>query len=319
MLERPQELGLHTDRQLADLVQKQRAAVRRLEEARLRFDRAGKRSAHMTKELALEERVDHRRAVDGDKGLLAPRADLVERARHQLLPRARLAAHQNDLGVRGEPLNEAEDLLHGGASSHHAAVLDLARHLAFERHEVGPALELLADLGQHLAEPLEVERLGQVLAGAQLDGFDRAVDGGEAGHQDDFAARHLGADLAQEVETVDVGHAEIDHRQIGRSPHQAAHRVGAARAGHDVEAGLGGQPLEDAQDGQVVVDDKQQRTAESSFMHRCDPRHLATQWTPFGEHRHGHRLPHVVLQHLEHASVQEPYRGRPGILNALPA
>ena len=45
-------------------------------------------------------------------------------------------------------------------------------------------------------EPIDGERLRHVLARAQLDRFDGAVDGGVPGHQDDFAARKGAADLA---------------------------------------------------------------------------------------------------------------------------
>ena len=85
-------------------------------------------------------------------------------------------------------------------------------------------------------QAIEVERLGEVLARAELDRLDRAVDRGVGGHQDHFAAGHGRADLAQQIEAVDVGHPQIDHREIGRLAQQRAHRLGAAGAGHDVEA-----------------------------------------------------------------------------------
>ena len=82
-----------------------------------------------------------------------------------------------------------------------------------------------------------------------------------AGHQDHFAAGHRGADLPQQVEAVHVGHPQVDHREVGRLAHQRAHRVGAARAGDDVEPDSRGEPLEDFQHRQFVVDDEEQRAA----------------------------------------------------------
>src|SRR6266404_300767 len=55
LLQYAQQLRLHRKRYLADLVEKQRAAVCQFEAARLVLDRAGKRPLHMPEELALEE------------------------------------------------------------------------------------------------------------------------------------------------------------------------------------------------------------------------------------------------------------------------
>ena len=184
----------------------------------------------------------------------------MERARGELLAGARLAADQHDLGVRRQPLDEAEHLLHHRAAAEHAAEFELARHLALERHDLRAALELRADVLEHLPETIEVERLGEVLPRAELDRLDGAVDGRVGGHQDHFAARHGRADLPQQIEPVDVGHPQIDHRQVGGLAQQRAHRVGAARAGDDVEPDARRQPLDDLQHRHFVVDDEQQRT-----------------------------------------------------------
>ena len=91
---------------------------------------------------------------------------------------------------------------------------------ALERDDLRPALQLGADVGEHLPQAIEVERLGEVFARAELDRLDRAVDGGVAGHQDHFAAGHRRADLPQQIEAVDVGHPQVDHREIGRLARQ---------------------------------------------------------------------------------------------------
>ena len=79
----------------------------------------------------------------------------MERARGELLPRAGFAGDENHLGVRREPLNQTEQLLHHRAAPHHAAEFELARDLAFERDDLRPAFELDADVGQDLLEPLD--------------------------------------------------------------------------------------------------------------------------------------------------------------------
>ena len=72
-LERPEQLGLQLERQGADLVEEQGAAVRQLEQARLGGDRAGEGALLVAEQLALEQVGRDRGAVDLDERL-APRA-----------------------------------------------------------------------------------------------------------------------------------------------------------------------------------------------------------------------------------------------------
>src|SRR5438552_1307157 len=52
---------------------------------------AGRRPFLDAEQLGLEQRLDQRRAVDGDKWPAAPAAELVNLSRDELLPRSRLA------------------------------------------------------------------------------------------------------------------------------------------------------------------------------------------------------------------------------------
>ena len=72
-LENSQKLGLESERQIADFVEKYRAAVRGFEQAWLRRDCPGERAALVAEELALEQRLGKARAIDGQKRLVRPR------------------------------------------------------------------------------------------------------------------------------------------------------------------------------------------------------------------------------------------------------
>src|SRR5579863_6935944 len=73
ILQKAQKLGLQCRRQVGDLVEEYRAAVRRFEPARLVLDRAGERAAHVPEQLALEQFFGQRGAIDDDERLaLAP-------------------------------------------------------------------------------------------------------------------------------------------------------------------------------------------------------------------------------------------------------
>ena len=103
LLERAQELHLHLERDLADLVEEQRAAVGELEAAGAVADRAGERAALVAEQLALDEAFGDRRAVDLDeRAVLARRAE-VQRAGDELLARAALAGDEH----RGRALGDA--------------------------------------------------------------------------------------------------------------------------------------------------------------------------------------------------------------------
>src|SRR5439155_6417813 len=67
LLEEAQELRLQLERQLADLVEEERPAFRRLDASRLVLERAGERALHVAEELAFEEVLGERRARDGDE------------------------------------------------------------------------------------------------------------------------------------------------------------------------------------------------------------------------------------------------------------
>ncbi len=71
LLERTQQLGLKIEGHLADLVQKNGAAVRGFKLARAARYRARERSASVTEELAFEQSLRNRRAVDRDERFVA--------------------------------------------------------------------------------------------------------------------------------------------------------------------------------------------------------------------------------------------------------
>src|SRR5689334_22802443 len=84
LIEDAQELHLDGHRELTDLIQEDSAAFRCLEEAGLRLRRAGEGTCLMAKELALEERLGERSAVEADEGALGARRVPVDGFGHHL-------------------------------------------------------------------------------------------------------------------------------------------------------------------------------------------------------------------------------------------
>ena len=82
-------------RQLADLVEEQRAACGQLEAAALEPVGSREGATLVPEELRLDERLGQRRAVDGDEGTLGTPARIVDGARDQFLARAALPGEQH--------------------------------------------------------------------------------------------------------------------------------------------------------------------------------------------------------------------------------
>ena len=94
-LEHAQQLRLQRERHLADLVEQQRAAIGRGEQAGVIVGRAGERALDVAEQLALEQLLGQRRAVERDERLLRARARAVDRARDRALAGAGLAGDQH--------------------------------------------------------------------------------------------------------------------------------------------------------------------------------------------------------------------------------
>ena len=128
LLQHPQQRGLGRRRQIADLVEQQRALVGAADVPGAIVDRARERTLLVTEQLSLDQVGRQRPAVHRDEGA-APLRRGVDGARHQLLAGAGRAADQHgDPGARG-----------GGGRG------QLRRQLAGERRQPGQARRELLD------------------------------------------------------------------------------------------------------------------------------------------------------------------------------
>src|SRR5262249_5208985 len=144
-LERAEQVRLQRERQLADLVEEQRASVRALERADVLLLGAGERAALVAEQLARDERWRERAAVDRDERLGGARSEIVERAGDQLLAGAGLADDEHaDVALRGA-LDLRHQPPHRGRRTDHAG----ERGLGVDRER---DLVAVADLELGLAE-----------------------------------------------------------------------------------------------------------------------------------------------------------------------
>ena len=114
-------------------------------------------------------------------------------------------------------------------------------------------------MAEQLQEALEVERLGQEVHGAELDGLDRVVDRGAAAHQNHLAVEVGCAHGAQHVEPACARHAQIDGGEVVVVLAEFGERLGAVGAQRDVEPGAFAYRPDELANGAVVIDDQQRR------------------------------------------------------------
>src|SRR6266478_7919751 len=182
LLEHPQQLRLELERDLADLVEEQRATVRDLESSDLLRDRAGESAALVTEELALEETRWNGGAVDLHERARAPPAAVVDGACDELLTGARLPENEHGRVGRRDDLHLLQGVPQRGALADDLLERALGPDLALEiqpllgelvlqfrdlpvRHRVG---DRDRDLARHLLD----ERHGRRREGAGLDASD---------------------------------------------------------------------------------------------------------------------------------------------------
>ena len=111
VLQGAQQLHLGVERQLADLVEEQRALIGFDEFADALLDGAGEGALLVAEQDALDQILRDGAAIDGDEGLGFAAAFALDGASDQLLADARFAFDQDGNGGVGSPVAELEHAL----------------------------------------------------------------------------------------------------------------------------------------------------------------------------------------------------------------
>jgi hypothetical protein len=202
-LDRAEELRLRGQGELAYLVEEQGAARGALEEARLGGVRAGERALRVAEELALDERVGDRGAVDGHERARATGRSVVDGISGVLLADARLAGDQDrKLGGR-DGFDLPPHQLQRGTDAEHLRAIRVATR----------ARELLDD------EP--------ALLGESLDGLDQARRVERRTGERTEGDEELLAEPIERIDRQRVCRQHADHLAAGdeRTPETVVHLV----------------------------------------------------------------------------------------------
>jgi len=98
LVQQPQEFRLQSRAENANLIQEQRSAVRELDSSLLGEQGACEGAFFVAEKLGFHEGFGQGGAVDADEGPAALRAEVVQRARHELLAGSALAADDDRSG-----------------------------------------------------------------------------------------------------------------------------------------------------------------------------------------------------------------------------
>ncbi len=140
LLQDAQELELQPRRDVADLVEEQRPLVGQLESPELALDGARERPPLVAEQLRLQQRLRQRAAVDLHERPARPLRPRVDGARHQLLPRPRLAVDVDRRVGGGDLLDRLEEGAHLRRLAHDLGKPVLARDVVAQRRalRLGP-------------------------------------------------------------------------------------------------------------------------------------------------------------------------------------
>jgi hypothetical protein len=209
LLQGAQDLGLQRQRQIADLVEKERPAMRQLEAARLALDGAGEGAFLVPEQLGFEKRLRDGGAIDGDERAVVAWAERVQRPGEQLFSRAAFTLEQDRrIGLR-RAMQLLRDLTKLGVIADDARCAATLRELLLEDDVLGEHPALRDRAFHHQQQVIRFDRLGQEVHRALAHGGDGVLDAAVCRHHDD---RQIGVELlgrSQDPESISDGKLQI--------------------------------------------------------------------------------------------------------------
>ena len=202
LLDNPQKLDLHGDGHLADLIEKDGAAVSRLKQAELSAHRAGEGPLFVAEKLIGHQLFAEGPAIEGNKGMPAATAGAVQRLGHQFLAGAGLPLNEHVAAERRDLTDGLEYLLHGRGAANDPGKAIGKPGFRFAAATLSPGVQ--QGIAHGVAQFLKPERLGQIVIGSGLHGPDRMIDRGVAGHHDNLGRRSKGYDPLQDIQAVGI-------------------------------------------------------------------------------------------------------------------
>ena len=118
LLQDTQQFDLHVQRQVADLIEKNRAAVGQLETSHAVGHGTRESAFAVAEKLAFEQILGNRRAIDGHKVAVLAQGLVMQGARHQFLAGAAFPGDQHRGGRIGHERDQVANSLGGFARTY---------------------------------------------------------------------------------------------------------------------------------------------------------------------------------------------------------
>ena len=192
--QKTQQFDLKSLIDLADLIQKQRPALRLLESSDPPLVRPGERPLFVPEKFALQQRRRQRRAMHRHHRQMCARAQLVDRLRDQFLARPAFPQQQHRGPRRRHLPDHIENLPHGGRFPHDVVQPEFGFQLLAQRHILGLQMPPPQSPANSHLQLVDLQPpFGDVIVRAALHRVHRQFLRAVGGHQD--AHRRLGQGL----------------------------------------------------------------------------------------------------------------------------
>src|SRR3984957_9760310 len=258
-LQRAQQLDLHVEAKLADLVEEQGSSISFLELAKMFVGRARERAFLMTEQNRFDEILGNGAAVHGDEGPPCAFGRTLDGAGDHLLADARFSFDENRNVRLRRPPAEADDLMHLAADTDEIVEIETVigaflepRHFTRQRAD----LECVPD-GD--CDPLGACRLDQKIACARAHRLDGGIDSAPRRQYDDRKIVMTDLYPGQHRQAIHIGHDEIEEHErelvAPRTIQQVERRLATGRGDDRHSRARDSRFEQPALDG-IVVDDK---------------------------------------------------------------
>ena len=270
LLKKSQRFRLRHEAHVADLIQKDCAAVDLLELADAALLGPGECSLLMPEQLAFEQRLRQRRAIDREERAVAPCTVLIDRPRDQFLAGPALAGDEHRIIVRGDSADLLVDLLHRVAAPN-----DLLRFVWHRLAIINNRRYALKTAGfdrfrDEFLEGVQIERLQQVVERTATHRFNRRFRLGIRGHQNHRHSRVDCSEFLKQVEPALVRQSNIEQRDIRSLRLKRLQSCASIRRRDDLHLRRRKTTLDHIQDVRFVIDDQNFGMHEGIFSwQRC--------------------------------------------------
>ena len=201
-------------RDVPDFIEEYRSPAGFFELARVLPVRAGEGASFMSEELAFQQRLCERRAVDHHKRFVAPGAVVVNRLGNELLPRPGFTEYEGrDVGPC-HLLHECVDLLHPAVPADDVAESIDSADLVPQAPQLTVLLLLFEGAPDFDEQFVVVARFRHIIPRPKAHRLDRRTDRGESGHHNDREPRIAPLDVLEELYAVDAGHDKVREDEV---------------------------------------------------------------------------------------------------------